>query len=198
MAHLNYGLNSKQLRYANHIIDLVANVSQVPKKMTKLLDHLYLGAINDAMDVDHLKEAGITHIINTVHNIDGENETGAEFYGDEFIYMGFFSEDREDYPILENFEKVQNFINSARDQNGKCLIHCMAGINRSGCLATAYYMIEKDIGPVTAVSEVFEKRGVLLTNKGFIKQLVKFSVDRKLLTKDKHLLRHSTINNCSI
>ena len=198
MAQVNYGLNNKQLQYVDLIVDLVADISQFPKTMTKLLDYLYLGAINDAMDLDLLKQTGITHIINTVHNINDYHETGPDFYGKEFVFMGFYSEDKEDYPILEHFEKVHSFINLARDQNGKVLIHCMAGINRSGCLATAYFMVEQNIGPITAANAVFEKRGVLLTNKGFIKQLVKLSVDRKLLEKDKHLLPGNSSNGCLI
>ena len=64
----------------------------------------------------------------------------------------------------------------------------MAGINRSGCLATAYYMVYKGIGPVSAVKHIHDARGMLLSNEKFIERLVKFASGRNLLELDKDKL----------
>ena len=99
--------------------------------------------------------------------------------------MGFTSQDQESYDIMQHFEEVYSFVNQARQSQGRCLIHCMAGINRSGCLATACVMLIENIGPICAARKVFELRGMLLSNSGFVERLVKFAAERGLLQKDK-------------
>ena len=76
------------------------------------------------------------------------------------------------------------FIELARLAGGKCLIHCMAGINRSGALAVAYVMVHLDVGPVTATRIVFSARKPVLTNEGFVRSLVTFADEKKYLEKD--------------
>ena len=112
-------------------------------------------------------------------------KTGKKFYSGNFKYLGFLSEDIDTYPILKHFDQVFSFIEEARRNNSKCLIHCMTGNNRSGCLATAYYMVFKGIGPISAVEHVFHSRGTLLSNTGFIERLVRFSKNRNLLRLDE-------------
>jgi len=176
-----YHMNRLQLQTA----DLISNVVSKhydPNGMSRILDHLYLGNYQDASDIDKLRSEGITHIINTVeHNC---SKTGAQVYGDEFQYLGFTSKDDERYPIMKHFEETYEFIERAREAGGKCLIHCMAGINRSGALAVAYVMVHKNIGPVSATRLVFAARKPVLTNEGFIRRLVTFAAERNYLDKD--------------
>lgn len=182
------GLDKTQLQYVNTISYIVADISHIPKKMTKITDFLYLGNFEDSTDVKTLKEEGITHILNTVDALYQNTRTGQGFYGPDFIYHGFTSQDEESYPIMQHFRETFDFIESAQKADGKCLIHCIAGINRSGCLAVAYLMASQNIGPISAVKIVFQKRGMLLSNTGFIERLVKFAVDRDLLFLDKEQL----------
>ena len=155
-------------------------------KLTQLLDHLYLGAEDDATNVKNLKELGITHIINCAESYIA---TGEDFYGKEIKYMGFEGEDDDDYDILQHFEVVTSFIDEARLAGGKVLIHCIMGINRSGALALAYIMMLRNIGPLSAAKVAKEKRkGVLVTNHGFQKRLIQFAQNKGLLEKDKDLL----------
>ena len=108
---------------------------------------------------------------------------GAEFYGQEFNYLGFTSQDDETYPIMDHFEDVFTFIEDARVADGKCLIHCMAGVNRSGALAVAYVMVHRDISPVAATKLVLKARGMILSNGSFVEQLISLASQRGLLGK---------------
>ena len=85
---------------------------------------------------------------------------------------------------MKHFDEVYNFIELARQSGGKCLIHCMAGMNRSGALAVAYVMVHLDVGPVTATRIVYKARKTLLSNEAFIRRLVKLSCEKNLLAKD--------------
>jgi len=181
--------------YLDKVFRIVENPLRFPKDMSKVLDHLYIGTYGDAVEVDQLKRAGITHIINCVEDTRQYKhayKTGAEFYGEEFKYLGFMSQDDESYPILVHFEDVYSFIEDARESNGKCLIHCMAGVNRSAALCVAYLMVHQSMGAISAVETVLNARGMILTNAGFVKQLVKFGSDRDLLTKDMHRIQNDT------
>ena len=179
-------LNDNQRRYVKAIERVVGGALRTktqPHKISKLLEHLYLGSQIDAQDIGMLQSLGITHILNTV---DGtfQSETSVEYYDGKFKYLGFQSDDLLNYPIMKHFEETFNFVEDARTSGGKCLIHCISGINRSGALSVGYVMVHNNIGPVSAVRYVLAKRGVILSNHGFIERLVKFSAERNLLLLD--------------
>ena len=190
-------LDAVQMEYVYQIARIVSEPNTnrnmfstfLKRNMSQILDHLYLGSFDDAVDIKKLKNAGITHIVNTVETTN-ECRTGPYFYGEEFSYIGFTSQDEDRYPILKHFDETYEFIESCRKSNGKCLIHCMAGINRSGSLAVAYVMVLKGIGPLSATQLVFDRRGILLTNDGFKERLVKFALEKDLLGKDEELLKN--------
>ena len=166
----------------------------IPSHATKLDDCLYLGSIEDAKDVDQVKAHDIKYIINTV---DDETslcpEDTKSLYDNTIKYLGFSSEDAMEYPIMDHFEETHAFIEEARENNAKCLIHCMRGVNRSGVLATAHIMIKNNLGPITAVQIVYKKRGMLLTNSSFVSQLLRYARDHQYLELDnKHVLLNKT------
>lgn len=178
-------LTKEQMQYVNTIHHIVSDVICVPKEMSKILDHLYLGSFEDALNKTKLSKKGIKYILNVVDKYDIDSETGEEFYGTDFVYHGFTSFDEESYNIFDHFQDSYDFIDTAKRNNSKCLIHCMAGINRSGVIATAYFMLHERCGPITAVDHVFSVRGMLLSNYGFIERLVKFADEHDLLECDK-------------
>merc|ERR1712013_888236 len=74
-----YHMNRIQLQAADLISDVVSKQYQ-PLGMSKILDHLYLGNLEDSTNMERLRAEGITHIINTVeHNcmVTGMNRSGA-------------------------------------------------------------------------------------------------------------------------
>merc|ERR1711907_41683 len=66
--------------------------------------------------------------------------------------------------------------------SGKLVIHCQAGINRSGVIVAAIYMLEERKNVLDAVKHIRRCRGnCFLWNESFQKQLV-------VLTKKNNLL----------
>ena len=55
------------------------------------------------------------------------------------------------------------------------LVHCVAGVNRSGLIAAAALMVNDGVDVVKAVERVKVARGTLLYNKGFQRQLVELA-----------------------
>jgi hypothetical protein len=158
-----------------------------------LLDHLYLGNMNNARDSRLLRRLRITHVLNCagkprdysqqpVDRPSGpydEKETGV------LAYRQIEARDTEDYPILMHFESAQEFIDSAAACGGRALVHCEMGVNRSAALCVAY-LVQRTQMPLMHVLRLVKiERAVLLVNDGFRRQLLRFAGDRQLLHKKK-------------
>jgi hypothetical protein len=66
-------------------------------------------------------------------------------------------------------------------KRGLVLVHCAAGINRSGALAVAYVMHRERMPLLEAARHCAAQRGPLLWNRGFREQLVQFARAEGLL-----------------
>ncbi|ESO02621.1 hypothetical protein HELRODRAFT_161909 [Helobdella robusta] len=136
-----------------------------PYGCTKVFDFLYLGGEDEAKDKNLIKKLGITHVINCASTYVC---TGSKYYGNTLQkYVEFEAEDEEDYNMLQHFNEAYEAIESAKDSQGKALIHCVMGINRSGVLAVAYTMVYKRWGPITAARFVKDARKRVLSNDAF-------------------------------
>ena len=147
-----------------------------------MLDYLYLGSEDDATNLELVKSLGITHVINCAA---GYINTGERFYGEHIKYIEFEAEDDDSYNMMQHFKKAHAFIEDARESGGKVLVHCIMGINRSGLLTTAYCMLTKNLGPISAARHVKKTRPMLLSNEGFQHQLISFAREKGLLFLDQ-------------
>jgi protein-tyrosine phosphatase len=71
----------------------------------------------------------------------------------------------------------------AKRSKGHVLVHCAMGTNRSAAICLTYIMVDSKINLIQATQLMKDKRGKLLSNRGFQMQLVKFAKERKLLPK---------------
>ena len=155
-----------------------------------MLPYLYIGTEQNAKNVSLLENLKITHVINTTDGYIGGNPARLKLYDNHYKYLNFLAQDRRFYYILQHFEEVYRFIEDARINDGKVLIHCSLGINRSGALSAAYIMQRKLQGPLTTVSAIKRLRGCTLTNPGFQEQIIHFANRRGLLARDKHFIEN--------
>ena len=83
--------------------------------------------------------------------------------------------DREYFPIINVAEHVADAIDASlsKPQKNGVLIHCYAGVNRSAAVMIYFLTTRRELPLVTAIEQVMEKRGTILTNIGFQKQLVR-------------------------
>ena len=84
-------LNEEQREYVM-AIDRIVGLRKLPSNISKVLEHLYLGSEDDALDISSLKRLGITHIVNTVDPV-LPSTRAKKFYQDKFEYLGFNSKD---------------------------------------------------------------------------------------------------------
>ena len=151
-----------------------------PETYSKILDFLYLGGENEAKNLEEFNKHGFTHVINCSAD---HCPTGKNYYAERVKYLEFHADDRDGYDMLQHFDEAYKMIEEARMEGGKVLLHCIIGVNRSGCLATAYCMLHLKLDVIKAAVFVKDARGCLLTNESFQKQLIVFAREKGTLPK---------------
>jgi protein-tyrosine phosphatase len=90
-------------------------------------------------------------------------------------YLEIPAEDHPRYNISKDFSTCFEFIEQVgRKKSGGILVHCIQGLNRSAAVVVAYLVGQKKLSLVEAVEMVASKRPGVLTNRGFLKQLLSF------------------------
>ena len=85
--------------------------------------------------------------------------------------------------IKRHLEECQSFVNKCKQvKNGKIVIHCHAGINRSGVIMAAVYMLDEKKNILDVVKHLRLCRGnACLWNESFVQQLIKLAASKGLL-----------------
>ena len=130
----------------------------------ELIDNLYIGSIGAASNLNQLEKNNITHILIAGQGI-------KKYFPDKFTYLQFNLLDTVLQNIKQYFDKANEFINNAINNNGKVLVHCHAGVSRSGAICIAYIMKYKKMKFIDALLFVRKKRQKINPNVGFIQQL---------------------------
>jgi dual specificity phosphatase 10 len=78
--------------------------------------------------------------------------------------------------LKKHFKDCFDFIDDA-SQNGKVLVHCVAGVSRSASVVIAYLMNHQKMTLSDAFSFVQERRNKIFPNESFRKQLRQYEQD---------------------
>jgi predicted protein tyrosine phosphatase len=149
-----------------------------------ITDNVYLGNAVSVESVASLKARGITAVLNVAGPLALRRKTINAYKKHGIEYKRINAEDELDYPLLQNdWQEAFEFIKaSTKDGKGKCVVHCMAGINRSGLIVSAYHMLTTRTTVLETVKHVRKQRGnVALCNEGFQQQLVAMARINNLL-----------------
>eukprot|EP00928_Gymnodinium_smaydae_P088470 TRINITY_DN72554_c0_g1_i1.p1 TRINITY_DN72554_c0_g1~~TRINITY_DN72554_c0_g1_i1.p1 ORF type:complete len:244 (+),score=40.31 TRINITY_DN72554_c0_g1_i1:130-861(+) len=147
----------------------------------EICPHLYLGDKQSARQIGILRKLNITHVLNMA-GPEGESRD-ILYRALDITYCRLDAEDEEGYALVEkHFVKARDFIDGARCSGGACLVHCVAGINRSGLIAVAEYMLHEHQPVLKALAHCRRLRGdALLGNRSFQRQLVELADAHGLL-----------------
>lgn len=100
----------------------------------------------------------------------------------EFTYLKLNMSDIPQTRIIEEFENSIKFIEEAKENNSRILIHCQIGKSRSPTVVIAYLMKTLNLKSDDAFKMVKNCRKLILPNISFMKQLKEFE---SLLEKNK-------------
>ncbi len=158
--------------------------SEHPPLPSEITPWLYISNESSALEKAKLQDLGITHVL----SVNGVPSYQDRFVSDFYETLGIthfriHAEDEEGYEVMDkHWGECYDFIKAARENEScKVVVHCVAGINRSGIISCAAYMIMEKKSVVDAVQHCIEKRGIVLTNKSFQRQLCIFALEEGLL-----------------
>jgi protein-tyrosine phosphatase len=126
---------------------------------------LWIGNASAAQNVDLLREKGIQNVL-CVHPA----PHGPEFDGIRRLIVPFG--DLETENILDSIlEQCLTYIDSCITRGESVMVHCQAGVSRSGSIVVAYVMRSNDWHFDQALRYCTVKRPCIWPNPGFEKQL---------------------------
>ncbi|NXF12367.1 SSH1 phosphatase, partial [Smithornis capensis] len=136
-------------------------------KPTLIFDHVYLGSEWNASNLEELQRSGIDYILNVTREIDN-------FFPGLFVYHNIRVYDEETTDLLAHWNEAYHFINKAKKNHSKCLVHCKMGVSRSASTVIAYAMKEFGWSLEKACNYVKQKRSIAQPNAGFMRQLLEY------------------------
>ncbi|KAM7051675.1 protein phosphatase Slingshot homolog 1 isoform 2-T2 [Molossus nigricans] len=136
-------------------------------KPSLIFDHLYLGSEWNASNLEELQGSGVDYILNVTREIDN-------FFPGLFAYHNIRVYDEETTDLLAHWNEAYHFINKAKRNHSKCLVHCKMGVSRSASTVIAYAMKEFGWPLEKAYNYVKQKRSITRPNAGFMKQLSEY------------------------
>jgi len=133
----------------------------------EIIDGTYIGNINSVYDFNKLKELGITHVISVLAGFNPP-------FPEDFKYLVLNALDTQNTDMSKNFKSANDFIDDAIENNGKVLIHCMAGRSRSVTILSAYIINRYGFPVEKTLDFIKNKRNIIEPNVGFKNQLIKY------------------------
>lgn len=134
--------------------------------MNKIITGVYVGNFRDAKDPVQLENNKITHIL-SIHD-------NAKALHKDKKCLCIIASDTPDQPLTHHFPECIEFIHNARLEEGRVLIHCLAGVSRSVTVTAAYIMTVTRLGWRDAINAIRGARSCANPNFGFQKQLQDF------------------------
>ncbi|XP_066510011.1 dual specificity protein phosphatase 5-like [Hoplias malabaricus] len=139
-------------------------------KPVELLPYLYLGSAHHACSFDFLSDLHITALLN-VSRRDSRPAKGQHRY--KWIPV----EDSHTADISSHFQEAIDFIDEVKQEGGKVLVHCEAGISRSPTICMAYLMRTQRLRLEEAFDIIRQRRSIISPNFSFMGQLLQFEAE---------------------
>ncbi|NXP50924.1 SSH1 phosphatase, partial [Heliornis fulica] len=161
--HMNCNLKEFKEFIDNEMLLILGQMD----KPSLIFDHLYLGSEWNASNLEELQGSGIDYILNVTREIDN-------FFPGLFSYHNIRVYDEETTDLLAHWNEAYHFINKAKKNHSKCLVHCKMGVSRSASTVIAYAMKEFGWSLEKAYNYVKQKRSIARPNAGFMRQLLEY------------------------
>lgn len=150
--------------------------SEIPDPPVAVSSWLYLSPLHVVLNHEKdLHELGITHVVSTNRMPPHVLETLYwQLRSVEIQHLYIQADDQLDYNMMGHWEECCDFLQQAFEE-GKALVHCAAGMNRSGTIVAAAMLHFDKMNLLDVARQLKAKRGYVLSNESFLKQLVQFA-----------------------
>ncbi|ASK51277.1 Tyr/Ser kinase, virus assembly, IFN-gamma inhibitor [Eptesipox virus] len=162
----------KKSLYENVLLKSTGSLpkARAPTKMTRVTEYVYLGNYNDAMNI-HKSGIDFKYILNLTtekYTLLCSNVT--------ILHIPLYDDTKTN--VSQYFDYVTNFLANCDTRKEPILVHCVAGVNRSGVMICAYLMSkrQKNIPAFIYFLYIYhsmrEQRGAFVENPSFRKQII--------------------------
>lgn len=131
---------------------------------SKILDWLYIGTHQNALDKKELKSLKIKHILNCASECQSVQDK-------DYNYKHLKLIDKPNYQIIDHFNSAIVFLEEAQASNSKVLVHCKMGLSRSVSIVISFLMKSYHYTPQQAYRYIKARRENIYPNIGFMEQL---------------------------
>eukprot|EP00927_Polykrikos_kofoidii_P065265 TRINITY_DN61045_c0_g1_i1.p1 TRINITY_DN61045_c0_g1~~TRINITY_DN61045_c0_g1_i1.p1 ORF type:complete len:190 (-),score=38.54 TRINITY_DN61045_c0_g1_i1:88-657(-) len=157
----------------------------VAREVTQLIPSLCIGgkpAANSVLEGE-AAELGITDVLSCTFDEEGRPPEDELRRAGVLALNGFWCPDDEEVDLLGlHYEECQKLYVACKERDGRMLVHCNWGKNRSALVCAALLIDVEELRLMEAVELLFDKRGmVLLGNENFCRRLVLFAAERDRL-----------------
>mmetsp|Transcript_78687 Transcript_78687/g.218542 ORF Transcript_78687/g.218542 Transcript_78687/m.218542 type:complete len:1178 (-) Transcript_78687:74-3607(-) len=174
-----------------HGLDLVAGVLDTVswkywkpgEQPAKLLDWLFLGDLQEAMDFNLLASRGINAVLNVINwwelgaRVPNVTDMPSLYWEHGMEFESVDSEDRLFFNIVEeSWPAAEAFLDRCQRDGHRVIVNCKAGHNRSACVCICWLVVREGMSLIDAVRLVQQRRGAILSNHGFRLQLVRLAL----------------------
>ncbi|KAJ3098059.1 hypothetical protein HDU96_000155 [Phlyctochytrium bullatum] len=145
-----------------------AELESIATPLNTVLPFLCIGNLAAAVDHALLQLHQITHILQIIDNYNGGDyppKVGVR------EVMRLPLADHPDVDMTTHFDAAFEFIEKAREEEGRVLVHCQMGQSRSATVVIAYLIRKNGWNAQKALAELKKARPCVKPNEGFMVQL---------------------------
>ncbi|QHR82611.1 serine tyrosine dual phosphatase [Brazilian porcupinepox virus 1] len=162
----------KKSLYENVLLKSTGSLekARAPIKMMKVTDYVYLGNYDDAINAPY-SDVKFKYILNLTPE-------KYKILNSPINVIHLPLIDDENTNINKYFDYTNDILSKCDEKKYPILVHCMAGVNRSGAIIMSYLMHRrsKDIPPFMYFLYIYhsmrERRGAFIENSSFRKQII--------------------------
>jgi len=169
---INTTITGRKFKEKNGVVEELSNKSNgyvvdtnPDTDCCEVVENLFIGSQDAAAEEEILTSKGITHIVNVGTGI-------PNMFEHKFKYFKVDILDTPEFDILPFIEPTSNFIDNAiKNEHGKVLVHCNAGVSRSSAILIGYLMKKRNYTYEEALEKTKLARSCICPNFGFAEQL---------------------------
>ena len=162
---VSYMKEKKECELCHKIVDKHTYQFHYYSHPSPILNWIFLGTFLNANNLEEIKLLKIKYILNCAIEIKPRNLPN----NIKYCHINLSDSDLSD--ITKHFEKAFSFIETARKNNQKILIHCKLGISRSPAILIGYLIKYMGYNTKSALNFLQSKRSQVHPNSSFISQL---------------------------
>ena len=139
----------------------------IANRMDEIIPGVFVGGIQASTDYDLLHDNAISYILN-VSNFPLDTEVMNKYESLNIQFAQVKMEDSPYFDLRKNILAAVSTVRSAVNDNGRILVHCMAGISRSATVVAAYMIEYLGHSANSALQEMSLKQPAVYPNSGFL------------------------------